>query len=124
SFAIDYDNAVVRLSGRDKSAALHEKKSSEKFANKTRAEVLKDVASRNGLTAKIAGATLKAGKIFQIDWAKLTDGISDGAILHKLAELEGARWWIKGNILNFVKQGDTTSSYLVQYRQGPPASGN
>jgi phage protein D len=66
----------------------------EKFNNQTRAQIVNTVAQRNGLQAQVTAATLLAGKLFQIDYAKLTDGVSDAAILHKLAELSGARWWV------------------------------
>lgn len=123
---IDLVDGVVRLSGRDKSAALHEKKSSEKFNNMSRSEVVEKVAKRNGLQAQVDGGKLKAGKLFQIDWAKLTDGVSDAAIIHKLAELEGARWWVKGSTLHFKGKDEGSSTYSVQYQppMGGPASGN
>jgi hypothetical protein len=124
--SIDLVDGLVRLSGRDKSAALHEKKSSEKFNNMSRSEVVQKVAGRNGLQAQVDNSSLKAGKLFQIDWAKLTDGVSDAAIIHKLAELEGARWWVKGTTLYFKGKSDISSNYAVQYRApaGGPASGN
>ena len=118
---IDYDERVVRLSGRDKSAKLHEQKSSEKFKNQKRSEIVQTVAKRNGLTAQVDAGKLLAGKIEQIDWSKLTDGVSDAAILHKLAELEGARWWVKNGMLHF-KSKSSGGGYSVQY-QAPSGSG-
>jgi phage protein D len=115
---IGYDETGVALTGRDSSISLHERKSSEKFNNQTRAQIVNMIAQRNGFQAQVAQATLMAGKLFQIDWAKLTDGVSDAAILHKLAELSGARWWVKNGTLYFKRKGDLSSNYIVRYQGG------
>lgn len=122
--SIGYDNTVIALTGRDSSVSLHERKSSEKFNNQKRSEIVNTIAQRNGFQAQVAQATLMAGKLFQIDWAKLTDGVSDAAILHKLAELSGARWWVKNGTLYFKGKGDISSSYIVRYQAGQPSSGD
>lgn len=127
--AIDYDNSLVHLSGRDSSATMHARKSSEKFNNQQRGQIVQTVAQRNGLQAQVDQgiSSLLAGKIYQIDWAKLTDGVSDAAILHKLAELSGARWWVKNGSLYFKGKGDLSSAYVVNYTPGAmigPSSGD
>jgi phage protein D len=121
---ISYDGTFVALSGRDSSISLHERKSSEKFNNQKRSDIVNTVAQRNGLQAQVAQESLLAGKLFQIDWAKLTDGVSDAAILHKLAELSGARWWVKNGTLYFKGKNDISSSYIVRYQAGEPSSGD
>jgi phage protein D len=121
---ISYDEGVVRLTGRDHSAKLHEQKSSEKFTNQTRADIVKTIAQRNGLTANISGGMMLAGKLFQIDYVKLTDSISDAAILHKLAELEGASWWVKGKTLNFGQQSSGSYQVTLNRHPGGPVTGN
>jgi hypothetical protein len=124
---INYDHTTVSLSGADTSAKLHEKKSSEKFTNQTREQIVETIAQRNGLSAQVVIATLMAGKLWQIDWAKLTDGVSDAAILHKLAELSGARWWVKTGTLYFQDKVTVQSTYEVRYQSGglsEPSSGD
>jgi phage protein D len=118
--SINYETATVSLKGQDGSIVLHQKKSSEKFTNQKRSDIVKTIAQRNGFQAQVAQATLMAGKLFQIDWAKLTDGVSDAAILHKLAELSGARWWVKNKILYFKGKRDIASNYVVHYQAGNP----
>jgi hypothetical protein len=81
AWRIGYGESIVQMTGRDESISLHERKSSEKFNNQTRSDIVSTVAQRNGLQAQVAQETLMAGKLFQIDWAKLTDGISDAAII-------------------------------------------
>jgi hypothetical protein len=70
AWRIGYGESIVQMTGRDSSISLHENKSSEKFNNQTRSEIVNTVAQRNGLQAQVAQATLMAGKLFQIDWAK------------------------------------------------------
>lgn len=124
AWRIGYGKSIVQMTGRDSSISLHERKSSEKFNNQTRSDIVNTIAQRNGLQAQVAQETLMAGKLFQIDWAKLTDGVSDAAILHKLAELSGARWWVKNGTLYFKGKGDISSSYTVRYQAGEPSSGD
>lgn len=111
---IDYFTGTVTLTGVDESQRLHQNKSSEKFLNKTRAEVVQIVGERNGFTVEVDPDTLMAGKKFQIDFAKMTDGVSDASIIHKMTELMGARWWTKNGTL-FIKTG-TSGAYVVQYQ--------
>jgi hypothetical protein len=116
---INYDHTTVSLSGIDSSGSLHNKKSSEKFTNQSREDIVKTIAERNGLSVDVVTKNLMAGKLWQIDWAKLTDGVSDAAILHKLAELAGARWWVKTGTLYFQDDGTVPSSnYEVRYHAG------
>jgi hypothetical protein len=122
--SINYETTIVSLKGQDGSIVLHQKKSSEKFNNQKRSEIVNTIAQRNGFQAQVTAANLMAGKLFQIDWAKLTDGVSDAAILHKLAELSGARWWVKNGTLYFKGKGDISSSYTVHYHAGNPSSGD
>ena len=124
SVNISYDHTLVELTGQDDSTSLHQKKSSEKFSNQTQSDIVKKVAQRNNLNAQVDQLPLLAGKLFQIDWAKLTDGISDAAIIHKIAELSGARWWVKNGTLYFKGKTDIASNYTVHYQAGEPSSGD
>jgi hypothetical protein len=124
SVHIGYDSTLVELQGQDDSTSLHQKKSSEKFNNQTRSDIVNKVAQRNNLNAQVDSLPLLAGKLFQIDWAKLTDGVSDAAIIHKIAELSGARWWVKSGTLYFKGKDDKASNYTVHYQAGEPSSGD
>ena len=107
------------FSGRCKSAMLHEKKSREKFNNKQPEEIIKDLAGRVGLTANVDSFGFKAGKYQQIDWAHLTYGHSYSEIIHRMADMIGARWWVDGKTLN-VKKDPMDGVYVVNYQRGAP----
>jgi hypothetical protein len=67
--SIGYDDTIVALTGRDESISLHERKSSEKFNNQKRSDIVNTVAQRNGLRPQVS---FRFAGLFQIDWAKLT----------------------------------------------------
>ena len=111
----------ISFSGRDKSAKLHEGKSSEKFLNQKNSDVVQQLAQRAGLSVQADSTAMKAGKIVQIDWAKLNDNISYAAVIHKLAELDGARWFMDANgTLHYSIQGPSGGAYTIMYDAGPP----
>ena len=124
---VDFTATQVWVRGYDHAVKLSQQKSSEQFRNQKASEIIQTIASRNGLSATINQAgDLLSGKIFQIDHIKLTDGISDLAILHRLAQLDGVGWYAKGKQIVY---GPSTSgtSLNVNYtppRNGRPATGN
>src|SRR6202011_6124827 len=46
--SINYETTIVSLKGQDGSIVLHQKKSSEKFSNQKRSEIVNTIAQRNG----------------------------------------------------------------------------
>lgn len=116
----DYIGGVVSLTGRDAAAKLHTMKSSEKWANKQPGDIIQDIAGRVGLSPQIDALAIKAGRIIQIDFTKLTDGISYGSVVHKLAEFMGAHWYVSGSKLMVKINGSTGAPYVLNYSAGPP----
>jgi hypothetical protein len=116
----DYIGGVISFSGRCKSAKLHEKKSSEKWVNKKHHEIVKDLAGRVGLKTDLDESTLNAGRIMQLDWSKMTDGSSYATVIHKMAEIMGARWWVKDDTLYMKTTDNPAGFYTITYDEGPP----
>jgi hypothetical protein len=113
-------STMIRVSGRDQGAKLHENKTAEKWTNKLGSDIATDLAGRVGLGVQADSSMLKAGKLVNIDFAKLTDGISYAAAIQKVAELDGARWWVKNGILNYQSQQNPAGTYPISYSAGPP----
>ena len=109
----DYISGQLSISGRDATAKLHDTKSAEKWVNKKPHEIVKDIAGRVGLDADVDPVSLKAGRIIEIDWTKMTDGVSYGAILHKLAEFMGAHWSVKDSTLKFKSTPNQGAPYTI-----------
>ena len=116
-----YIEGIVTVKGRDGSAKLHEMKSAEKWTNRKTGDIVQDLAGRAGLGFAGDPGIMMAGKYVNIDWAKLTDGISFAGVIQKCCEIDAARWWCDGNnTLHYVYQSGATGNYQLNYDPGPP----
>ena len=120
----DYIAGTIAVTGRCKSAKLHEKKTSEKWLNKKHTEVVQDLASRVGLSVDMGSFdALKAGRFIQLDWAKVTDNVSYASVLHRAAEALGARWWVDAKgVLHMQPLGSPKGVYTINYRDNPKSA--
>jgi hypothetical protein len=117
----DLIGGVIRISGRDKSAKLHENKTSEKWQNKKGHEIVKELAGRVGLSVQSDSSPVQAGKQLEQDYVRISDNTSFAYVIHKLAQLDGARWWVdaKGNLQYRI--GNTPEGiYTINYRPPDP----
>lgn len=118
----DYIGRIIQVTGRDKAARLHEKKTSEKWINKKGHEIVKDLAGRVGLGVEVDDSALRAGKLLQQDHVRLSDNVSYAYVIHKLAEFDGARWWVDvGGMLHYAMSGSQAGTYSLNYV--PPLDG-
>jgi hypothetical protein len=118
----DYIVGNIRFTGHDMSDKLHGMKSSEKWNNKTGQDIVKDLAGRAGLgfQGSVSSGLMAGKKVFQ-DYAKVTDGMSFSSVIHKLAEFDGARWWVNGGgVLMYMGLTETQGVYTLNYNPGPP----
>lgn len=119
---IDYIGRTIRVSGRDKSAKLHENMSSEKWLNKMGSDIVSDLAGRIGLGVNVDASGLMAGKMLQQDYVRLSDNITFAQVIHKLAEFDGARWFVDGKgIFHYVSINNPNGIYTLNYV--PPSGG-
>lgn len=113
---IDFDliGRTIRVSGRDKAAKLHENMSSEKWQNKKGSDIVSDLVGRLGIGVDAATSSLLAGKLLQQDYVRLSDNISFASVIHKLAELDGAKWWVDNmGMFHYAMLGSTEGSYSL-----------
>ena len=112
----DYIGGMVRVSGRDASAKLHATKSAEKWINKKPHEIVTDLAGRVGLSVNVDQTAVYAGRYVEIDCAKLTDGLSYAAVIHKLCEFMGAHWYVdRQGTLNVKSTTNSNSPYVINW---------
>lgn len=118
--SFDIIGRTLRVHGRDKSAKLHEKQTSEKWLNKKGSEIVQELCGRVGLSCNAEASGLMAGKLLQQDYVRLSDNVTFAQIIHKLAEFDGARWWVDAQgTLNYVAAGSPSGIYTLNYV--PPA---
>ena len=118
----DYVGRTIRFTGRDKSAKLHSSKTSEKWLNKKGSEIVQDLAGRVGLSVQMDASSLMAGKKLEQDYARISDNVSFAYVIHKLAELDGARWWVDPTgTLHYQSQSNPQGTYTLNYV--PPTTG-
>ncbi len=114
----DLIRRIIRVTGRDKSAKLHENKTSEKWVNKKTTDVVQDLIGRVGLSGNISAAGILAGKKLEQDFVKISDNVSFAYIIHKLAELDGARWFVDANgRFNYVPFNASSGIYSITINQ-------
>lgn len=114
----DYIQRKIRFMGRDKSAKLHEEVSSEKHINKKPSEIVKELTGRVGLTGNIAESKVYAGKKLEKDYVKLTQNHSFSKIIHEMARIDGARWWIDPTGQFHYEIGDSqNNTYTINFDQ-------
>lgn len=120
---MDYIGRTIRVSGRDKAAKLHENMTSEKWINKKGSDIVSELAGRVGLGIGSSGAgSIMAGKILEQDHVRLSDNVTFAQVIHKLAEFDGARWFVdtKG-MLHYVDMNSPNGIYTLNYV--PPTAG-
>jgi hypothetical protein len=117
--SFDFIQRIIQFQGRDKSAKLHDMKTSEKFLNKKPSDIVTDLAGRVGLGGgSVSGGGAMAGKQLQQDYVHLTDNITLAYAIHKLAQFEGNKWWVDptGNF-HYVPMGTSVGSYSIMINQ-------
>ncbi len=116
--AFDMIGRTVSVAGRDKSATLHETKTSDKWLNKKTSEIVKDLAERAGIKADVKTLSTMAGKMLEQDYVALSDGESFSNVIDRIAEADNARWWLDGDgVLHYVPIGTSAGTYSIYIDQ-------
>jgi hypothetical protein len=110
----DYIGRRITVTGRDKSVALHNNKTNDKWLNKKTTDIVKELAERAGIKADVKDLSTMAGKMLEQDHVKLSDGVSFAYVMNKLAEIDGALWWVDADgTLRYVPFGSSTGNYSI-----------
>lgn len=120
----DFNERTVKISGRDKTADLTDKKTTEKWLNKKPEEVIKDLAGRAGLTAKISGQSKdKAGLQFKEEYNRISEYDNFWNVITRMAKHIGCVAFVKGDVLHVQPYDESTGgTFMVYYI--PPTPGN
>jgi phage protein D len=96
---VSLETMQVSISGRDKSAALTEKRRNEKFANQKPKDIAGKIAKDHGLTLSFQGQSEFSGHVYDQDTANLILNRTDFEAMSTLAEMIGYRWYVDGTTL-------------------------
>ncbi len=114
----DHIGRTINIRGQDLTGRLHRNKSSEKWLNKLPSDIVQELIGRVGLSGNITSSSLMAGKKLEQDFVKLSDNVSFGQIIHKLAEFDGARWFVDANgVFNYLPFGSRQGIYSISIDQ-------
>lgn len=113
---IDLLKMTVEVSGRDLTSTLIDAKTTEKFQNQTASQIVSRLATRRGLTPVVTTTSVKAGKYYEIDHARLTSEQSEWDLLSWLAHEENFIIYVKGKELHFEpKPTAGNGNYVLQW---------
>lgn len=114
----DYLDRKITIRGHDDSLSLHDNKSSDKFINRKTTDIVREFAGRVGLPTNIVADGVNAGKQLEQDYVKLVPNLSYAQVISKLAEIDGARWWVDQNgVFNYVPFNNPSGTYSVTINQ-------
>lgn len=112
---IELPEQLVRVHGRDLTAALLVARTQETFANQTSSEIAASIAARHNLTAAVTPTSALAGRYYELEHDQLTLGQFSRAstewdLLVYLAQQEGFDVFVEGGTLYFQPpQADPSS---------------
>lgn len=118
----DFTSRVLSISGRDKSAALIDATSTEKFNNQDPDQIVQVLAGRHGISADTDSIGSKAGKIFQFDYAKLTQRESEWTVIQRLADHFGMVCYATGGKLYWKTYPEQLPTLSLIYSPPSPES--
>ena len=121
-FTIDFAERTLKLSGRDKTAKLLDRKVSKKHINKKPHEVVQDLASDGGVSIDADQVTDKAGKLVQIDFASIVHRMSNWDAIQMIAEKHGMIAYATVGKAYFKKPDEQLPIFAVLYTPPTPAS--
>jgi hypothetical protein len=118
----DYIGGIIRVTGRDESGQLNQQKVSQKWQNQTGGNIVQQLVGQAGLGANASAGTLMAGKQVNQDFVKLSDNTPIMSIINRLAEFDGAKWWVSNGIFNYAMIGTVQGVFTVNFEDGMPFS--
>ncbi len=103
---LDMGQRLVRVEGRDLTAALIETRTQETFANQTSSEIASTLAKRHNLDAQVAPTSTPVGRYYQSEHDRITlnqfsRATTEWDLLTFLAQQEGFDVFVSGRTLFF-----------------------
>lgn len=120
---LDPVSRTIEVSGRDLTAQMIDTKTTEKWQNLTSSQIAAKIAAAHNLTPVVTATSIKAGKYYEIDHARMTDQRSEWDLLTALAHEEGFVVFVRGKSLYFQPKPDPNSAPYLLHWQEPEEAG-
>ena len=116
--AMDVQNNMVELEGRDLAARLMSLPTEQNFLNQTSSEIVSGLAAVAGFNANVETTNTAVGQFYQIDHSRSSlatfSRFSNAFdVINYLAQVEGFDFWVAGYVLNFVAFSPPPSASLI-----------
>jgi phage protein D len=116
---VDPIRGVLRLEGRDLTAAFIESRTQETFANRTSSEIAIALAERHGLGAQVTTTATPVGRYYQLEHDRTTldqfsRATTEWDLLVFLAEQEGFDVFVQGTTLYFQPPMPSATPFVLQ----------
>lgn len=124
---LDLEQQMVRISGRDYTGLLVDKKTSEKFRNMVASDVIVDLAQKVGLETKVQATTTQVGQYYDSEHVVMNGNqqseLSYWSLMVYLAQHEGMNLWVDGKTVFLQPPSSPTDNPLkVAYRYSSATS--
>ena len=115
---LDMGQRLVRVEGRDLTAALIETRTQETFANQTSSEIASTLAQRHNLDARVAATSTPVGRYYQSEHDRITlnqfsRATTEWDLLTFLAQQEGYDVFVSGRTLFFQPSSTSMETTVV-----------
>jgi phage protein D len=116
---LDAATGIVRLQGRDLTAAMIETRTQEAFANRTSSEIVTLIANRHGLTPIVTETFTPVGRYYESEHDRITldqfsRSTTEWDLLVFLARQEGFDLFVQGTFLFFQPTVPQSQVFVVQ----------
>lgn len=125
---IDFPARLVRVQGRDLSAAMMAAHTQETFTNRTSSEIATLIAQRHNLTAQVTATDTMVGRYYELEHDRITLNqfsrtATEWDLLVFLAQQEGFDLFVQGTTLYFQPANVKSSSADLVLRPVATAAG-
>lgn len=117
---VHYDlvQRMVGITGKDASLPLHTNKTSETWVNQTGPQIVQKLCGKAGVPCSVSAASgLMAGKKVKDDFVKMSDNTTFAYVIHKLAEMDGARFFTdQHGTFHYMDQKSSGGGFTINYK--------
>jgi len=118
---VTLETGIVTITGKDKSAALHQSKTTEQVHNKTMKEQIEVFAKRHELTLQMDDQSGKAGRTYKVDFNDMTHEESEWTAIQRYITHLGLVAYVDDKTLHVVAANSSSGGAKTINYKAPTA---